>query len=303
MNIFSKVYKYNDKLKDIFNLLSIEGEYTVIGSATLKKIKYRNDYDLAGVYQVKTNDPEKIKKRLYKTFLRKFDEAYKTDNIWITDFKCGMDYDGEPLRWSYDDMKKGFKVMSNGRKIKFEECLLQKTMMKIDLVSIVDGIMTEFSENYYLKIGDESNFFKHDTEKDHLLNEIKKSYYEYKDVKQNYYKALKRVFSYKLLLDREKYKKELETMLNFFNSEVGLMNKIKSELETMEIMKEQKFKPVPKEDYNNNIIKIMEQLSTLHLKLKITDDLKTIESVKEKINELIQVETIQFIKKNKNLLI
>ena len=130
-----------------------------IGSASLKGNRYRNDYDIDGLFK-STGKKDVVEKYLYKVFLNKFNEAYKTNNVWITDFKCGMDSDGENLRWDYKDMKKGFKVMSNGRKILFTECLLQKSMMKMDIVSIVDGIMTEFSEKYYITIGGESNFLE-----------------------------------------------------------------------------------------------------------------------------------------------
>jgi hypothetical protein len=303
MNYFDKVYKYNDKLKEIFNLLSIDGEYSVIGSATLKKIKYRNDYDLMELYKKKNKSAKNIKQYLYKVFLQKFDDAYSNKKIWITDFKCGMDYNGEPLRWNYKDMVNGYKIMSNKRKINFVDCILQKTMMKMDIVSIVDGLMTEFSENYYIKIGDDANFFKHDTEKDHLLNEIKKSYYEYYDVKQNYYKALKRVFSYKLLLDKNKYKKDLILLMDFFNSKTGYMNKIKSELETMILMKEQTFRPVKKEDFNKNIMVIMNQLNDVKLNFQLTDDLDSIEKLMKKLNDLIQKDTLDFINKNPNIII
>jgi hypothetical protein len=139
MDQFETIQKYDKKHEKIFNLLSIDGNYHVIGSASLKGNRYRNDYDLNGLFK-SNGKKDVIEKYLYKVFLNKFNDAYKNDNVWITDFKCGMNNNDEPLRWSYNDMKKGFKMMSNGRKILFTECLLQKTTMKMDIVSIVDEI-------------------------------------------------------------------------------------------------------------------------------------------------------------------
>ena len=48
MNSFSerKIEDFNKNISKIFNLMSINGKYTVIGSSSLRKIKYNSDFDL-----------------------------------------------------------------------------------------------------------------------------------------------------------------------------------------------------------------------------------------------------------------
>jgi hypothetical protein len=280
---------YKNKIKKIFNLLSIDGKYQVIGSGVLKKIVFRNDYDLMELFKSSDKD---VKDNLYQLFLNKFDEAYKSPNIWITDFKCGEDEKGEPLRWTYDDMKKG-----TNKGITFQNALLQDAMMKMDLVSVVDGMFIEFSENYYLTLGGKANFKKINTDK--LLRQLEKSYHEFYD-EGNYFKALKRVFSYKLLKNKNLYRNDLGELIKLFNSKTGYKYKIKSELETMLLLMDNKFKPVPKEQLQMNMRLIMRQLNSRD---KIIINKKNIEKLRDNINKEVQEETIQFINNNKNILL
>lgn len=280
---------YKPKLKKIFNLLSIDGKYQVIGSGVLKKISFRNDYDLMELFK---NSNKDIKDDLYQLFLNKFDEAYNKVGVYITDFKCGEDENGEPLRWGYDDMKKGIN-----KNITFQNALLHDATMKLDLVVIIDGIATEFSENYYLTLGEKSNYKKINTDK--LLKQLEDSYIEYYE-EGNYFKALKRVFSYKLLKDKNLYKDDLSELLKLFNSKTGYKYKIKSELETMLILMDNKFKPVPKEQLQLNIRLIMNQLNSRD---EIIINKKNIEKLRDQLNEKVQQETLQFINNNKNILL
>jgi hypothetical protein len=280
---------YKPKLKKYFNLLSIDGKYQVIGSGVLKAIKYKNDFDLMELFKSSDKD---VKDNLYQLFLNKFHEAYKNHNVWITDFKCGEDEKGEPLRWTYDDMKKG-----TNKGITFQNALLQDAMMKMDLVVIIDGLMTEFSENYYLTLGGKANYKKINTDK--LLKQLKDSYKEFYD-EGNKFKALKRVFSYKLLKDKNLYRNDLGELIKLFNSKTGYKYKIKSELDTMLLLMDNKFKPVPKEQLEANMRLIMRQLNN---KDEININKKNIENIKENINKEVQEETMQFINNNKNILL
>ena len=51
MDNFDIITKYDKKQENIFNLLSIDGNYHVIGSASLKGNRYRNDYDIDGLFK------------------------------------------------------------------------------------------------------------------------------------------------------------------------------------------------------------------------------------------------------------
>lgn len=311
------INEYNVKARRIFNFLSIAGEYRVIGSASLKKIKYFSDYDLDELFKDTKTPFESLDTKIYKSFKEKFIKARKDPNIFITDFKCGLDSNSEPLRWSYDDMMKGYKTLENGDKMSFEKCLNIKTTIKLDVVAIIDGIFTEFSENYFFKFeGQKGNFFPHDIEKDHILNELKHSYDEYMYVEKNYMKALKRCFAYKELKNKRRYKSELEKMINFFNSPIGLLNKMRSELDIILVLLENKhgFRKVKKTDvlFNLNHIKqrINEKGYTMfdddfkELNMKNEDDMqKSIKELRDEIFDYINKSTFRFINENKNLIL
>jgi hypothetical protein len=304
---------YNIKVKRIFNLMSIAGEYRVIGSASLKKIKYFSDYDLDELFK---NGGESVLTKIYNSFKKKFVDARKDPNIFITDFKCGMDSNLDPLRWSYDDMMKGYKIMEDGRKISFEECLNIKTTIKLDIVAIIDGIFTEFSENYYFKFGkNEGNFFEYDIDKDNILNNLKHSYDEYMYVERNYLKALKRIFAYKELKNSVKYRSQLEKLIDYFNSDIGLLNKYRSELDIILILLENDndFREVKNSDIkfnleymrdklkNENINFLNEEFERIIKKGKIGK--KDIEDLRNQIYNFVNKKTLDFILKNKNLLL
>ena len=100
-----EIEDFNENVRKVFNYLTITGKYNVIGSASLKRIKYSADYDLNELMESKKSK-KKILNGILKMFREKFKEAKKDPNRFITDFKCGLDTDGEPLRWDYKDMMK-----------------------------------------------------------------------------------------------------------------------------------------------------------------------------------------------------
>ena len=73
---------YNNKYRKVFNLLSINGKYNVIGSASNCGILYNSDLDL----ETKTEDTVD---HIYKKFIKIFEDAKNDDNVFITDMKCG----------------------------------------------------------------------------------------------------------------------------------------------------------------------------------------------------------------------
>jgi len=296
---------YNKDVKQVFNMLTITGNYRVIGSASLKKIKYNSDYDLEEL--VKEQKGKTMLDKIFGMFKKKFIDCMNNKNFFITDFKCGLDTNGEPLRWSYKDMMKGYKILENGRKMTFQECILIKTIMKMDLIALIDGIYTEFSENYLFKIGTDANYLDHELEPEHIEMGIKKSLDEYLYIQQNYWKSLKRLFSLsfrKKMID----KKMIKDFVEFFNSDVGLINKCKNEFDILLIILEQKFRKPELKDIQYNIqiinkwakeanIDIQKTTNTL-LKLKKLPTLyKSIEKIRDQLFYLVNKNSYLFFKK------
>lgn len=284
-----QIKDFSDKIQKVFNLLTISRKMRVVGSAGLKNIRYVNDYDLNELYQ-RDFDTDEALDLIYQMFKKKFDECERDPTCFITDFKCGQDTNGEPLRWSKEDIKRGTKRLDDGRIIKFQDCILQKTTFKLDLIKNIDGVFTEFSDNYYVKLGVEANFFPHDVELDHLKNSLKHAYDEYFYVYRNLFKGLKRAFSYYLMDGEGKNEHLLKKLLELFNSPVGKLYQIKGQIGTLLLVMENKngFRNPKITDIKRNIKIILSDLKFSPAK-NITDKLELAvnTSSKKRIEELL----------------
>jgi hypothetical protein len=242
-NLFERkdIKDFSEKIQKVFHLMTISRKVRVVGSAGFKNIRYASDYDLQELFK-RNFDTDEALNLIYKMFKDKFARAEKDPTIFITDFKCGMDTDGRPLRWDKHDIKKGTKQLEDGRIIKFQDCILQKTTMKIDVVKIIDGVFAEFSDNYSIKLGNEANFFPHDISTDHIANSLKHSYDEYFYVYRNLFKGLKRAFSYYILTGEGKHHDILKKLMDFFNTWVGKFYQIKGQVGTLLLVLENKHK-------------------------------------------------------------
>ena len=244
----------NKKLKDAFAFLSITGKYKVIGTGATSKIHYKNDYDIQELFEEPILDdyPNKI----YHLFKNKFKEAEKKPNYFITDFKCG-EANENPIRWNKYTIRDGFQTVGT-KNITFQECLLQKSTIKMDLIVIgEDSTITEISENYYFKLGKYSNF-KKNSKRDTLYS-LKEDILELKEDGQ-FFKVIKRLRSF---LSIQKKDKLIEPIIEFLNSEVGLLGKIVSDLKTLQLLLEQNFKDPKEKDIFANQQRLKKMIHSL----------------------------------------
>jgi len=149
---------------------------------------------------------------------------------------------------------------------------------------------------------------------ENILQSIKRSFEDYIDEK-NYLKALKRIFAYKKLEGGNK--KQLDLLIDFFNSWVGLISYNKSELEVLSLLLENKFRKPILEDIKNNLQIIKQSLSyitaidisSVSEKIDYICSLP-VKTIKKEIDNLISFlstkinkVSLDFISKNKNLLL
>jgi hypothetical protein len=223
-------------ITNVFHFLELKSNHNfLIGSKTIRNMLYSNDYDLNSNIQI--HDTKSVLKSLYKEFLDIFNTAYKNPEYYILDFKCGV-HNGEAIRWSYADIKKGSK---NG--MSFEECLLMDddNLIKLDLCYVKNGVeFTDINCIYNLYIVNDKK--QYEKEKDNNNKEIKQRLKD--DIKQlekdgQYYKALKRYFSLSIVSGKVD-KMILKTM----NSDFGMYYKFISFLNLCLEMLTQKFKPI-----------------------------------------------------------
>lgn len=316
MDYFNKKQKndFNNKVSKIFNLLSISGKYNLVGSSTLKSILYNSDFDLNELFE-KSKDSKKMEDLVYHLFLKKYEYVDNDPNSYITDFKFGINSDGSALRWKKKDVYNGYIVLKNKQKLTFQDCLKIKATMKIDLISLINGYFTEFSEVYYIKLGDMTNYNDNEFDINRIMESLKdeaKSKLE----EGNYLKSLKRLFSYMLIKNKKKYKNKLTKLIQFFNSSVGIINKMRSECEILNILLDNKFKPVNINDIKTtlqimkaslanvfdvdlgNISNILNNICSLTSKREMRNEIEKVQDFLYKINNNL---SLDFINKNKNL--
>jgi len=298
-----KPQEFKKSIQHVFDLLAIRGNYNIIGSAPKEEILYYSDFDLSTYQKVSLQSIKKI-------FQNKFKEAEKDPNIFITDFKCG-EVDGEPVRWNKKNIKTGKQIV-DGKEITLEECFLMPSTIKMDIVALIDGEFTEFSDNYYLSVNGVKNYDEQKkVSKNVNLKELEKSAEEYyNDKPPNYLKYLKRVYSIKTMKGQSTKK-----LVDFFNSQVGIINKSKTDLETLILVLENNFRKPKLEDICNNIQIIKQNItgvSEVELKPTLHEDLDKICSYKNQtsiiknlkkvinyIQDRLNETTLHFIKKNK----
>ena len=88
--------EYNNNIKKIAKIMSLETKVNIVGSAKIKRNIYYSDYDSFEVVKGKT------KNIIYNHFMSVFEIIKSVENTVITDFKLGENSKGEPLRWTYE---------------------------------------------------------------------------------------------------------------------------------------------------------------------------------------------------------
>lgn len=271
------IESYVQKLKDVFNIISLTRKYKVIGSSNLKNIRYNSDFDLADFYNNSKPTVRKIVK--YFQFIYKTLDS-KTSYSYITDFKCGLNTDGEALKWTKQEVLKNKKELIDGSFITLDEAIQEKSTIKIDVISYINNTFIEISENYYIKMGNISNFDKNEIDVQKITSSLHQSEKE-EVADNNYNKALKRHFSWNFILNKNKITgRKMKRMIDFFNSSVGILNKARSDLDVLILLLELN-KPVKQEQLLSaiNNIKFNTSYNTIE---DFTPDFLKLEEIKSK---------------------
>ena len=291
------------KISKASDILLLHESQEILGTAADLNISTFTDYDLQEYIDCVDNDI--IYNIIYEEFKKKFIISKKDNDIYILDFKCGHGRGGMPIRWQYIDIINGYKYIDD-EKIYFTNCLRQKSVIKLDVIYIDNEYrLYEISQNYYIKIGDNKNYndiLVDDILRDLLIN-FRTLFYDEK----KYYKSLKRLYSYYKLKDNKLKMKKLQSL---FNSELGIDNKLSSDLKTIILLIDNKFRKVKKDLIYNNI-KLLISLKNnkkyeIYLKnliknfnnLNISDIKNEIQKIIDVIDNDINNKTLEYINKN-----
>jgi len=120
--------QFNNKVTKIARLMSLESKVNIVGSAKIKRSIFYSDYDSFSTIKGKNEN------MIYNHFKSLFEIIGSSDNTIITDFKMGENAKGDPLRWDYEAIK---RRENNG--ITFDQALKQKSMIKMDVVTVLNG--------------------------------------------------------------------------------------------------------------------------------------------------------------------
>ena len=239
--IKKNVFMLNNALSKQLNLFACKGKLKMIGSNSIRGMLFASDIDLE--CNIKNITPRHIVEYLRSALVHK-------KNTHLLEFKCGIDAHGQKLRWHSKDIIRG-----ELHGVKLEDALLEKKVCKADLIVRVGNTFEECSINYYIKIGPRENFDK--LTKNKIQEDLEADIQEYQHT--NTLKSLKRLYS-AMRLERPQNKPVLKRLEEFFNSSVGLLNKIKNDLEIV-------LKVLPLEPWNvvcQNLQVIKQNLASIY---------------------------------------
>lgn len=298
------IESYIKKLRDVFNIISLTSKYKIIGSSKLKNIRYNSDFDLSNFYNNSKPSVKKIVK-YFQYIFRTLDS--KRSYSYITDFKCGINSDGEDLKWTKQEVTANKKQLLDNSYVTLDEVIQQKSTIKIDVVSFINNTFVEISENYYIKLNGKTNFDESKLNEKDIVENIKEN--EREEVKNdNWNKALKRNFSWRYLINKNDPK--LIKLLDYFNSSVGILNKARSDLDVLILLLEKDI-PVLMKQLLSALDNMKFQISYNTI-IDLTNDFVKLEKIKskkmlykpllalrEKIFNLVNDLSKSFYKKNK----
>jgi len=249
--------RYDDNLLNIISSIRYD-KYPIIliGSGSLQSQKYYSDYDIDNFVE------KEDVKTAYKKFRQILENIKNNTNLYFIEFKIQ----------TLDNQK--YKIKPNQQLTLKEFTKYYKNIdyIKIDLVNFSNNTFMEVSINYM--------FNNSNTERttEEYIKGLQESIKELIDDKM-YYKALKRYYN---IFRAENKEKEQVELTKFFNSDVGIYYRLKSNLEAINLVKEH---------YDNDLVN-----------KRIDENLKVINKYNlslDKLNKYINDEGLKQLKKMK----
>lgn len=258
--------QYNNELLDIMKIFKFDNKDVIlIGSSSLQSQQYFSDFDFI------LNILNKNSNLIYDNINKILDKIKSKENLYFIELKI-QTTDNNKIRYFKNDIDK-FKlndIKDNIDKLDF---------IKIDIIAYFNYKFFDISVNYE---------FYNDGKAYDEITELEENIFELKEDKQ-YYKMLKRVFSYyKALIQSSddedliyQYKKKLILLTRFFNSDIGKIYQIASNLQT--------------------IISLLENYDDITTKERVVINLKTL-NLYDKLKNMKISDIEEYIKKLKKII-
>jgi hypothetical protein len=267
----------------------IEGTYSMRG------MLYPSDVDCFEKVSVKSKTLSNATEKIYFQFKEILSILLKMKNVIVGGIIAGL-YDNKPLKWNVQEVLKGEK-----HNIKFYDALCHPSLVKIDVIAYINSLYTEFSNTYQFyrnntPINKFELFQKHSLDRD--IEKYKKD--------ENYFKMAKRIF----------VKTGNKKLIPLFNSDVGAMNQVLSDIDTIVYILENRAK-IPFQNIDNEIDGFINRLGVLDNKKLVNKQnintllrsaekskskssvIKTLNTLHKDINNIVQSETKTFLSKLK----
>jgi hypothetical protein len=144
--------------------MSMGSKVNTVGSAKIKPNIYYSDYDSFSTVKGKN---ENI---IYNHFMSVFEIIRNSENKIFTDFKL-REFREKALRWDYEEIKRKENYV-----ITFNDAIKQKSIIKMDIVTLLNGRFIEITEVYNIYIDGKSNSdYSLDNVRKELTDDMKKS--------------------------------------------------------------------------------------------------------------------------------
>lgn len=147
------------------------------------------------------------------------------------------------LRWTEDELKKGFKILEGGVKKSLISALSDFSIIKIDILAPIAGKYTEVT-NFFVLVYHDADGNKHNVnfieDYEGTLREVieklaRKTFF-------NPYKLAKRMWTLSRFMytktKKQIYKKYLEILTPFLNDKIGILYQIKAESDAIKLLYE-----------------------------------------------------------------
>jgi hypothetical protein len=133
------------------------------------------------------------------------------------------------LRWTKEDILRSYKILSNGEKYTLAEAIRDETMVKIDLISLVNHKFVEVTNIIFLAYPEINpiNIAEEVLHAKGLSGDIERLYYSNKFYSP--FKACKRIYAEMRRIKNYEY---LNRIAPIIRHEISLLYQIKSELDT-----------------------------------------------------------------------
>jgi hypothetical protein len=212
---------YSKDIQDMFHLVEFKYDNAIVMGTSSVGFNYPADYDL---FEIVKSDVSlnALKSSVAKGFKQMFSDIRKNKNVYFIEFMCGVNNEGVPLKWSMKQVLKGV----NGN-YKLLDVLDEHSVIKIEIVVYESGKFIPISNVYEFKNHGKGVNQERTTKDD--VDSLSKDIVKFHEQK-NYMKILKRLFIISIKTKNEHLK---NTLINIFQSDLGKLYMIKSNLDAM----------------------------------------------------------------------